>query len=227
MLAKYLRCESETGTRPAYQISRHARRLSVTDHALHGWKRASQRALDLVDILVNLDHAHRRRGAAMKIHDFTGVGIANPDIVDVMDRAIGGKARQRCPDSFDAVGRGIDAQRQFRFQRFDMGVDLDILAEFFTYVAFQLMGDVVGRCKGHIAVDFKVDADGELAAKIVHRDMMDSETGIAGDHHNAFAYTLVVARDRHGGKGQVGLIKRFVDRFLRLSFDLVDAVDRV
>ena len=30
----------------------------------------------------------------MKIHDFTGVGIAHTDIVDVMDRAIGGKARQ-------------------------------------------------------------------------------------------------------------------------------------
>src|ERR1700733_11809604 len=104
---KYLRCESETGTRAVLQISRDARRLGVTDDTLHRRKGASQRALDFVDILVNLDHAHRRRGAAMKIHDFAGIGVANPDIVDVMDGAIGGKARQRSPDCFDTVGCGI------------------------------------------------------------------------------------------------------------------------
>ena len=143
---EYLRRESETRTRPVLQISRRARRLGVTDDALHGRKRAPQRALDLVDILVNLDHAHRRRGAAMKVHDFTGVGIANPDIVDVMDGAIGGKARQRSPDCFDAVGCGIGAQRQFRFQRFDMGIDFDVLAEF-------VRGRCVpahGRCRGRL-----------------------------------------------------------------------------
>src|SRR6201999_2029373 len=75
-----------------------ARRLGVTDHALHGREGAPQRALDLVDILVNLDHAHRRRGATMKIHDLPGIGVAHPDIVDVMDRAIGGKARPPPPD---------------------------------------------------------------------------------------------------------------------------------
>src|ERR1700733_9305061 len=85
-----------------------------------------------------------------------------------------------------------------------MGVDFDILAEFFADVAFQLMGDVVGGCQGHIAVDFEVDADGQLAAEIVHGDVMDGETGIARDHHDAFAHALIVARDRHRGEGEVG-----------------------
>ena len=116
----------------------------MTDHALHGGKSAAQGALDLVDFLVNLDHAHRRRGVAMKVHDFAGRRIAHPHAVDVMDGAIGGKPRQREPDGFDTVGGGVGAERQFRFQRFDMGIDFDILAEFFADVAFQLMGDVMG-----------------------------------------------------------------------------------
>src|ERR1700740_2362093 len=75
--------------------SSRARRLGVADDALHGREGAAQRALDLVDVLVHLDHAHRRRGAAVEVDDFAGLGVAYPHIVDVMDRGRGGKARQR------------------------------------------------------------------------------------------------------------------------------------
>ena len=129
-------------------------------------------------------------------------------------------------DGLDALGRGIGAERQFRFQRLDMGVDLDVLAEFLADVPLQLLGDVVGGVQRHLAVDFEVDADGELAAEIVHGDMVDGEAGIAGDHHDALANALVVARDRHRGEGQVGVVERACDRGLRLSLDLLDAVDR-
>ena len=64
-------------------------------------------------------------------------------------------------------------------------------------VPLQFMGDGVGRGERHIAVDLEVDADGQLAAEIVHGDVVDGEPGIAGDHHDAFAHALVVARDRH------------------------------
>src|SRR6266849_9487937 len=84
--------ESETGNRRGFQILLRVRRLGVADHAFHGRERAAQRALDRIDVLVNLDHAHRRRGATMEVYDLAGVGIAHPDAVDVMDRAIGGKA---------------------------------------------------------------------------------------------------------------------------------------
>ena len=67
----------------------------MTDHALDGREPAAQRALDLVDILVHLDDAHRRRSPAMEINDFAGVGVAHPHIVNVMDRAVSGKARHR------------------------------------------------------------------------------------------------------------------------------------
>ena len=38
---------------------------------------------------------------------------------------------------------------------------------------------------------------------------------------------LVVARDRDGGEGEVGIAQRVADRGLRLALDLLDAVDRV
>ena len=91
-----------------------------------------------------------------------------------------------------------------------MGIDFDVLAEFVADIALELMGDVVGRGQRHLAIDFEVDADGELAAKVVHGDMVDGEAGIAGDHHDALAHAFIVARDRHGGEGQVGIAERAV-----------------
>ena len=163
----------------------------------------------------------------MEVHDFTDVGIAYPHAVDVMDRAIGGEARQRALDGFDALRRGITTHRQFRFQRLDVGIDFDVLAEFLADVPFKLVGDGVGCGERHIAVDLEIDADGQLAAEIVHGDVVDRETGIAGDHHDTFAHTLIVARDRHGGERQVGIAERFGDRILCPSLDLLDAVDRI
>src|SRR5450759_2604743 len=90
---KYLQGESETGTRAVVRIPLRVRRLGMADDALHGRERAAQRALDLVDVLVNLDHAHRRRGAAMEVDDFAGVGIAHPHAMDVVDRGTGSEAR--------------------------------------------------------------------------------------------------------------------------------------
>jgi hypothetical protein len=101
MPAKYLPRESETGTRRYFPIPLRVRRLGVADDAFHGRKRATQRALDLVDVLVNLDHAHRRGGAAMEVHDFTGVGVAHPYIMDVVDGGIGGEAQAPLPIAAD------------------------------------------------------------------------------------------------------------------------------
>src|SRR5436305_1654743 len=97
-----------TNVHPALRV----RQLGVTDDAFDGRKSAAQRALDLIDVFVNLDHAHRGRGAAMEIHDFAGVGISHPDAMDVVDRAVGGKARQYAPDGLDTVRRGVDTLRQ-------------------------------------------------------------------------------------------------------------------
>ena len=57
----------------------------------------------------------------------------------------------------DAVGCGVGAERQFRFQRLDVGVDLDVLAEFVEDVALEFLGDVVGGVERHLAVDLEVD----------------------------------------------------------------------
>ena len=66
----------------------------MTDHALHAGERAPQRTLDRVDMLVHLDHAHRWLGAAVEVDDLAGVGVADADIVDVVDLAAGGIFRQ-------------------------------------------------------------------------------------------------------------------------------------
>src|SRR5664280_2245165 len=77
-----------------------------------------------------------------------------------------------------------------------------------------------------VSIDLEVDRDREPVAEIVHGDVVDGETGVARDHHDAFAHALIVARDRHGGECQVGIIERVFDRGLRLALDLLDAVDR-
>jgi hypothetical protein len=51
--------------------------------------------------------------------------------------------------------------RQFRLQRLDMGVDLDVLAKILADGALQFLGDVVRRRQRHLAVDLEVDRDGE------------------------------------------------------------------
>ncbi len=60
----------------------------------------------------------------------------------------------------------------------------------------------------HVAVDLEVDADDQLAAEVVHGDVVDGEPGIARDHHDAFAHALIVARHRHRGEGEVGVAER-------------------
>ena len=112
----------------------------------------------------------------MEVHDLAGVGIAHPYIMDIVNGPASGKSRQCGPDRVDALGRGIGTQRQFGFQRLDMGIDLDVVAEFLADVPFEFLGDVVGCGERHFAVHFEVDADGELAAEIVHGDMVDGET---------------------------------------------------
>ena len=54
---------------------------------------------------------------------------------------------------------------QFRLQRLDMGVDLDVLAEILADVALQPVRDVVGGGQLHVAVDLEVDADDQLARR--------------------------------------------------------------
>src|ERR1700704_1684505 len=95
-----LQSESETGTRRGFQILQRVRRLGAADPAFDGRKRAAQRALDRINVLVNLDHAHRRRGATMEVNDLAGVGVADPHAVNVMDCANGGEAGPGGPVGF-------------------------------------------------------------------------------------------------------------------------------
>ena len=73
------------------------------------------------------------------------------------------------------------------------------------------MRDLMGVDQRHVAVDLEVDADRQLVAEIVHGDVMDGETGIAGDHHDAFADAFVVARDRYRGECQIGIAESAAD----------------
>src|ERR1700737_33761 len=120
-----------------------SRRFSVADDPLHCGERATQCALDRIDVLVDLDHAHRGSGAAMKIHDFAGFGVAHPNIVNVIDDAIGGKPRQGFPDRLDAFRRGIAAERQFGFEWLDVGIDLGIRSELVADLSLQVMGNAL------------------------------------------------------------------------------------
>ena len=47
----------------------------------------------------------------MEIHDFACFGVAHPNIVNVVDRGIGGETRQRASDRFNTFGRSIDTDR--------------------------------------------------------------------------------------------------------------------
>src|SRR5262249_30979170 len=134
---------------------------------------------------------------------------------------------QRGLDGGNPVGRGVGAVRQLRLQRLDMGIDLDVLAELRADVALEVVGDVVGVAQRHFAVDLEVDADDQLFAEVVHRDVVHGKAGIAGDHHDALAQALIVARHRYRGEGQIGIAERLANGGLRLALDLLDAVDRI
>src|SRR5215468_8359950 len=106
-----VRGESETGTCDSSRDQSGARRLGVTDHALHARESATPRALDLVDMLVHLDHAHRRRGAAVEVDDLAGIGVAHAHIMDVVDLAALGKAGERGCNGLHPFRRRVDAER--------------------------------------------------------------------------------------------------------------------
>ena len=53
----------------------------------------------------------------MEIDDLAGVGVADPHVVNVVDRAAIGKSGQRGLDCFDAIVRGVGSPRQFRLVR--------------------------------------------------------------------------------------------------------------
>ena len=89
----------------------------------------------------------------MEIDDLAGVGVADPHVVDVVDLAAGGVLGQSGGDDLHPFRGGIDAERQFRLQRLDVDVDLDVLAELLLDVALQRVGDVMGVLELHVGVD--------------------------------------------------------------------------
>ena len=46
----------------------------------------------------------------------------------------------------------------------------------------------------------------------MHGDVMHRECAVARNHHDAVAHAFAVLRDRHGGKCQIGIAKRFTER---------------
>ena len=124
----------------------------------------------LACMLVHLDHAHRRRGAAVEVDDLAGIGVANAHIVDVVDLAAGGIFGECGGDGPHPFRRGIDAERQFRFQGLDMDIDLDVGAELLLDVPLQRVGDLMNSAMSPMKpVQLVVSAfqTGELACSFL------------------------------------------------------------
>ena len=151
-------------------------RLGVADHALDRRRTAAQRAFDLVDLLVHRLHRERRIDPAVEIDDLAFVGFAHPHVVDVADHAAFGRdLGERHLDRRDPLRRRFAAGGLRRLQRLDMGLDLDRGAEFLAERRFEPVGDVVGGAERKPAVDLEIERDRELAADVVHGDMVHGE----------------------------------------------------
>ena len=111
----------------------------------------------------------------MEIDDLALVGLAHPHIVDVADHAaLGGDLGERLLHRADALGRRL-AARGVGLQRLDMGLDLDLGAELLAQRRFQPVGDVVRAAKRQLAVDLEIERHRQLAADVVHGDVMHGE----------------------------------------------------
>ena len=58
-----------------------------------------------------------------------------------------------------------------------MRIDLDVRAELVLDAALERLSDVVGRGQRHLTVDFEIDADNQLAAEIMHGDVVELSQG--------------------------------------------------
>jgi len=154
----------------------------MDDHALDGRKRQAQRRRSIiVDVLVPLTEAHRRRGAAMEINDFAGISVAHHTIVDVVDRAVAGKGAQRRPLWSRRV-RGLASVRAaVKDRAARLGVSTRHLAKVLGIVALRtrvvnLVGPAASPCRRRPQVDADVQPSREDRA---HGTMVDGDAGIA------------------------------------------------
>ena len=111
----------------------------------------------------------------------------------------------------DALGRRL-APRGVGLQRLDVGLDLDVGAEFLAQRRFQPVGDVVRAAERQLAVDLEIERHRQLAADVVHGDVMHGERLVARDHHDALDHELVVERARRGGDADLGAGQGGADR---------------
>ena len=60
------------------------------------------------------------------------------------------------------------------------------------------------RRSGKLAVDLEIERHRQLAADVVHGDVVHRERLVAGDHHDPLDHGLVVERARRGGDADLG-----------------------
>ena len=138
------RCHSIRSRRVSKFSSQRALRLGVADHPLDGRETPAQAALQLVHLLVHVVDRELWIDMAMKVDDCALRSLAHAHIVNFPDRSeLRRDFAQQGADRAGAVGRGIGAGDILRLQRLDMGLDLDVGAEFLLDRRFKPARDLM------------------------------------------------------------------------------------
>ena len=114
----------------------------------------------------------------------------------------------------------------FRLGRLDVGLDLDVLADFLGDRVFELGGEPMGVAERHRAIDFEIERDGLAPVDVLDGDVVHRQASARGDHQHPLEDRLVVERERIGGDGQFGLRPLSGDPGLQLGLDRRDAFER-
>ena len=94
---------------------------------------------------------------------------------------------------------------RFRLGRLDVGLDLDVLADFLGDGVFELGGERVGVAERHRPVDFEIEGDGLAPFDLLDGDVVHRQASPRRDHQHALEDRFVVELERIGGEGQIGL----------------------
>src|SRR5262245_5049643 len=165
----------------------------MPDHALDGGKALAQSALEIVDAVGDLGHAHKWIDISVEIDDLAVRRFAHAHVVHIAnDAMLLRNARKLAVNRLDALVGGIAAGQPAGLQRLDMGLDLDLEPELVAHGLLEPVRYLMSAAERQAAINLEIERDREPSRDGLHRHMMDGERAVARNHHDALEHGLVV-----------------------------------
>src|SRR3569832_222505 len=144
----------------------------MADDALDLRRAGLERALQRVDIVVDVVNRELGVAPAVEVDDLAVLGLAHAHVMHVANDAASGRLlAPRDRHGSDALRRSLAAGHVLRLQRLDMGLDLDAVSEFGFDRVLERVGGFMRRAESMPAIDSEISGHPPLATQSVHRDM--------------------------------------------------------